>query len=196
MALQVPGVSPSSVGKAPGVEVVIGTSQHAKNAELVEHVAHMIVEAYEVVGGHKQMDAAEFHARLCCGDAGKSARRVLHLAFRDGVVVGCVSSSLTTPWTPTGCGHWGLLVVDTNAQGGGVASALVRAAEARLREGGCTHVQIEYEFGPHLPHTQRLADWYQGKLGFESQTGWFINRLIGMVVGCGGTEFRRCRKAL
>ncbi len=53
-------------------------------------------------------------------------------------------------------GHWGLLAVDPTAQGTGVASALVEAAEDRLRAGGCQYVQIEYEYTEGHPHSQRL----------------------------------------
>ena len=80
----------------------------------------------------------------------RGANRVLHLAFREGHLLGCCSSTLQPPWTPwtepltrscgpgRTCGHWGLLSVHPDAQGTGVASALIAAAERRLLEEGCS----------------------------------------------------------
>ena len=92
--------------------------------------------------------------------------------------------------------------MDPKAQGSGVASALIVAAETRLMQGGCTQVQIEYEYTSGHAHSQRLEDWYEGKLGFERNWGWFVNRLIGSMVsrrGGGvfsGNQFRQCRRSL
>eukprot|EP00966_Prymnesium_polylepis_P148247 3424522-Prymnesium_polylepis.1 len=93
------------------------------------------------------------------GDPGPRANRVLHLAFRGERLVGCCSSTFQPPWTPEGCGHWGLVVVRLEAQGTGVASALVHAAEARLA-GCCARVQIEYEYTKGEEYSERLLEWY------------------------------------
>jgi GNAT superfamily N-acetyltransferase len=114
------------------VSVVTGSAEHLA---LVERVAAMINEAY----GRARVDPDEVRGRLASGDRA-GANRVLHLGFCAGELVGCVSSTLQAGWTKEGCGHWGLLVVAVAAQGGGVATALVRAAEARLVAGGCAQV--------------------------------------------------------
>ena len=119
----------------------------------------------------------------------QGANRVLHLAFREGQLLGCCSSTLQPPWTPwTGpvmcscavgrtCGHWGLLSVHPDAQGTGVASALIAAAERRLLEEGCSAwasevvgaelggaVQIEYEYTSGDPESERLLQWYEARV--------------------------------
>eukprot|EP00927_Polykrikos_kofoidii_P052710 TRINITY_DN46631_c0_g1_i1.p1 TRINITY_DN46631_c0_g1~~TRINITY_DN46631_c0_g1_i1.p1 ORF type:complete len:208 (-),score=32.53 TRINITY_DN46631_c0_g1_i1:175-798(-) len=174
------------------VSVIVGCSTHAASSELVQRIARMVNTSY----GRSRLSEREVRDRLRGGDESLNPNRVLHLAFRCDELVGCVSSTFQPPWTSKGCGHWGLLVVDKAAQGTGVASALVEAAERRLHEGGCTEVQIEYEYSANDPHLQRLQDWYEGKLGFKRNSGWFINRLLGSLVGQGSTEFRRCWKEL
>ena len=114
------------------VSVVTGSAEHLA---LVERVAAMINEAY----GRARVDPDEVRGRLASGDRA-GANRVLHLGFCAGELVGCISSTLQADWTKEGCGHWGLLVVAVAAQGGGVATALVRAAEARLVASGCVQV--------------------------------------------------------
>ena len=71
-----------------------------------------------------------------------------------------MSSTVSVPWAPADCRHWGLLVVDKLRQGKGVASVLVAAAETRLKKRGCERVQIEYEYRPHEEHSRRLCKWY------------------------------------
>merc|ERR1719330_309848 len=66
-----------------------------------------------------------------------------------------------------GDGHWGALAVDPVAQGKGVGSALVAAAEKRLLDAGCRTVQIEYRFVVGDERKERLYAWYEGKLGFS-----------------------------
>jgi GNAT superfamily N-acetyltransferase len=57
-----------------------------------------------------------------------------------------------------------VLYLQPQAQGWGVASLLVAAAERRLAE-VCDTIQIEYNYKPnHLP-SQHLEAWYEGKLG-------------------------------
>ena len=85
---------------------------------------------------------------------------------------------------------FGLLVAAREAQGTGVASALVAAAESRLRDNGCTAIQIEYEFDGDT-HSQRLYNWYEGKLEFVCGAG--PPRAGG---GVFGLQFRKCRKKI
>ena len=67
----------------------------------------MVSAAY----GRPRLTESEVLGRLRKGSA-DVPNRVLHLAFVDGDrLVGCISSTYTVPWCPTGCGHWGLLVV-------------------------------------------------------------------------------------
>ena len=172
------------------VGVKVGTSA---DIPLAAQIARMCNAAY----GHGRVSKAEVERRLQHGDIGYRANRVLHLAFRNDRLVGCISSTYSPPWTPAGCGHWGLLVVESTEQGSGVASALVSAAEARLAAGGCSAVQIEYEFCANDPYSQRLSGWYEGKLNFKRNSFWLIDRLFGMIIGHRpNTEFRRCRKPL
>lgn len=123
----------------PPVLVEIGTSALASET-FCEEVSAMVNQSY----GCMRLSPGEVSSRLAMGDGGKyESNRVLHLAFREGSLVGCCSSTLQTPWCPRGCGHWGLLVVAVEAQGTGVGSALVAAAEGRLVEHGLEAVQIE-----------------------------------------------------
>ena len=92
------------------------------------------------------------------------------------------------PWCEEGCGHWGLVAVAPEAQGGGVASALVRAAELRLA-GACGEVQIEYEYTVGHAYSERLRQWYETKLGFGCAAGPPRGPE-------GSTQFRKCRKVL
>lgn len=165
----------------PPVEVMVGTSASASDA-FVRSITRMVNTSY----GYHRVSEGEVASRLAMGDAGSGANRVLHVATRDGVLVGCCSSTKQTPWCPYGCGHWGLLVVDVTAQGSGVASALVAAAEERLRSAGLTQVQMEYEYTPGDPQSERLYRWYEGKLGFSG----------GGAPSSYYSSFRRCRKRL
>lgn len=128
---------------AQPVDVVIGTSALITR-EFVQDLATMVNHSY----GYSRVSEHEIAQRLAMGDSLEGANRVLHVATRGGQLVGCCSSTRHTPWTPSGCGHWGLLVVAVEAQGTGVATALVHAAEQRLIEAGLTRVQIEYEYTP------------------------------------------------
>jgi GNAT superfamily N-acetyltransferase len=142
----------------------------------------------------ERLSLEDVHERLQMGDAGSRANRVLHLAWRGDTLVGCCSSTFQPPWTPEGCGHWGLLVVDSAAQGTGVASAIIEAAERRLA-GACARVQIEYEYTPGHAPSERLMELYEKKLGFvcdvpHPRSG---RRFCDTEAQ---TQFRRCRKAL
>jgi predicted N-acetyltransferase YhbS len=202
--------------------VIVGTSENSTSAS---HIADMVNGAR----GNTSCSEEEIRVRLEKGDA-QDANRVLHLALNaDGAIVGCVSSSLTTLWTPTGCGHWGFLAVARSAQGCGVASTLVRAAEKRLSTAGLQQVQIEcarrrrdprlgmrnppalrrprgdllatYTYtddwsASHAP-SQRLCDWYEGRLGFQRHSSWLSARVVGMLIGHHKkSEWRSCRKTL
>ena len=144
-----------SVEAANRVSVVVGTSQMARDdRRLVQTITAMVNDSYfeanrDLLGPHasggsyRRTSKGDVLNRLAMGDAGPRANRVLHLAFQDAELVGCCSSTFQPPWTHEGCGHWGLLVVKQSAQGTGVATALVAAAEARLAR-SCSRVQIEY----------------------------------------------------
>ena len=140
------------------VTVELGTSAQARDDDFVAALARMINRSY----GYSRISQADVARRLRAG-----SNRVLHLATRGGQLVGCCSSTLHTPWTGPGCGHWGLLVVDVEAQGTGVASALVRAAESRLADAGQGSVQIEYSYHQGDRDSERLLSWYEGSLGFR-----------------------------
>ncbi|CAE8629813.1 unnamed protein product [Polarella glacialis] len=154
-----------------GLSVVIGTSQMvAQDSTLVRRIAKFS-DKYE----------GEVRSRLSYGDAGhEKANRVMHVAFFNGVAVGWCSS--TPGWGCGRGGHWGALAVDPSAQGKGVGSALVKAAEQRLLDAGCNSVQIEYRFVVGDPAKERLYAWYEGKLDFDG--------------GPRRSGFRCCHKAL
>jgi len=166
----------------PEVSVVVGNSaMAAEKPELVKQLAAMVNRAY----GYQRVDRHDVRERLAMGDPGGGrANRVLHVALLAGEPVGCMSSTFRVPWAEDGCGHWGLLVVDVDHQGQGIASALVAAAEERLA-GACVQIQIEYEYTHGEAYSDRLKAWYEGKCGFRC--------LSNGSRGC-GTEFRKCRK--
>jgi hypothetical protein len=184
----------------PPVDVVIGTSEMARaDPELVNKITTMVNSSYfaslrevlpEGMEGYERVSTDDVVERLGMGDAGARANRVLHLAFRAGELVGCCSSTFQPPWTDQGCGHWGLLVVSQAAQGTGVASAIVAAAERRLA-GCCTRVQIEYDYYPDHPPSQALKAMYEDHFGFVRESGSGRRRSSS-----GGSEFRRCHKEL
>lgn len=181
------GEATAAVAAAVGVEpltVCIGSSEMARQIPgLVESIVTMVNKSY----GYPRLDRHDVIDRLEMGDPGSSrANRVLHLAMRGNRVLGCMSSTFNVPWAEDGCGHWGLLVVDVEAQGQGIASTLVANAERRLA-GTCTEIQIEYEYTHGDPFSDRLKGWYEGKLGFRCASG----RSRGF-----GTEFRKCRKKI
>ena len=157
-------------------QVEIGTSALEKGT-FVRDLTAMINRGY----GHQRVNESDVAKRLNRGDAARN--RVLHVAFRDGTLVGCCSSTLHTPWTGPGTGHWGLLVVDPAAQGTGVASALVAAAEGRCYAAGLRAVAIEYNYTAGDPFSERLRVWYEEKCAYVGPR-WR------------GSGFRMCRKRL
>jgi len=187
-ALQdLPADENASSGSSP-VRVVVGTSALAnEHRGLEERLTDMIHKSYGAVGGTgpRMLEMQPVSVRLQMGDSGVRNNRVLHVAFRAGEVVGCISSSFRTTWTEPGVGHWGLLVVDLAAQGTGVASALVQAAERRIAE-ECHAIHIEYDFIAGEDHSTRLRAWYE-KIGYK-QLG------ARPKPGPKGSEFAFCRK--
>lgn len=187
------------------VHVTIGTSHMAnEDPELVEKITRMVNSAYFEANKallppgsttYTRLTKEEVEDRLAMGDDGVAANRVLHLAYRGEELVGCCSSTFQPPWTPEGCGHWGLLVVDVGAQGTGVASAIVAAAERRLA-GACRTVQIEYEFTEGHAPSEKLHDMYETKLGFSCDEPIQRRRRHADPDAAQGTQFRRCRKVL
>ena len=179
------------------VTVMIGTSAMASaDPQLIPSITNMINTSYynslrELLPEHQteyeRVDENEVSNRLEMGDAGARANRVLHLAYRNGLLVGCCSSTYQPPWTSDGCGHWGLLVVAREAQGTGVAAAIIAAAERRLA-GACTHVQIEYDYTPGHAESEKLAYLYETKFGFVRSRSHPRRR--------GDNEFRKCHKKL
>eukprot|EP00435_Cladocopium_sp_Y103_P018053 s2620_g4.t1 len=169
---------PEKVDVLEAVEVEIGSSRSKATPRQISTLCN---KAY----GYRRLSESEARSRLAMGDDGGS-NRVLHVAYRNGKLLGCCSSTLQPPWTPRSCGHWGLLSVHPDAQGTGVASALIAAAERRLLEAGCRSIQIEYEFTAGDPDSERLLQWYEGKCGFKS----------GSPPPKRGSEFRCCRKKL
>lgn len=147
------------------VEVIVGTSKHIQVPGLVDRITYIVSQAYGSVGKHKYVDQEDATERLEMGDAGVRANRVLHLAFKGGVLCGCASSTFSPGWTPEGCGHWGLLAVDPAHQKGGVATAMVLAAERRLATVS-EMIQIEYQYTGDAFSNQLMA-WYEDKLGFD-----------------------------
>lgn len=178
--------------------VVIGTSADLKKrSSLADEIVEVINSAYyeslkEILDPrcktYERVDRDDVIDRLQMGDEGIRANRVLHLAYKDDVLVGACSSTFQPPWTEEGCGHWGLLSVAPAHQGTGVASALIRVAEKRLAT-TCVEIQIEYEYTEGHDYSQRLMSWYEGKLGFKCKQGY--NRGAR-----GTTTFRKCRKRI
>ena len=161
------------------VTVSIGTEELARSPSFVRELVSMVNRAY----GHHRLGEYEARHRLRAGKQRPGRNRVLHVAMRDGKLVGCCSSTLFTPWCAPGCGHWGLLVVDPAAQGSGVASALVQAAERRLSAEGLTTAGIEYSYRAGEPLSERLLAWYEDRLQYVGPR----HRESG---------FRMCRKRL
>lgn len=188
-------VAPNSVPRASiasandacaEVHVIVATSDMMKtDPSLVNRITHLVNSAY----GYSRLSQGDVRQRIAMGDAGDRANRVLHLSYSGRELQGCCSSTIQAPWTSQGCGHWGLLSVDPTAQGTGVASALVSAAERRLILSGCKAVQIEYEYTCGDEFSERLYKWYEGRLGFQCVSGRPRSSR-------GSSEFRKCLKSL
>eukprot|EP00658_Telonema_sp_P-2_P060892 TRINITY_DN4967_c0_g1_i5.p2 TRINITY_DN4967_c0_g1~~TRINITY_DN4967_c0_g1_i5.p2 ORF type:complete len:171 (+),score=28.59 TRINITY_DN4967_c0_g1_i5:149-661(+) len=147
-----------------GVTVRVGTS---RDVGMAQRITSMVNRAYyesmkehldEDQESYERVDAPEVRQRLAMGDDGPFANRVLLLGFVHDELIGCISSTYQPPWTPDGCGHWGLLVVDLAHQNKRYATALVQAAERRVA-GACNKVQMEFTFTPGNEHDQRMKEW-------------------------------------
>ena len=178
------------------VVVTIGTTAEAqRDPTLARHITTMVNTSYTQSlaaqlppgGVYERTSVGDVMNRLQMGDDGARANRVLHLAWRRGECVGVCSSTYQPPWCQEGCGHWGLVVAHVDHQGTGVASALVRAAEARLA-GACQMIQIEYEYTPGDDNSERLYAWYEQRCGFTCARGPPHARPDG------GAQFRKCHK--
>lgn len=182
----VSGLSNRTTVRFPGdrgeILVVVGTSAHAQVPGFLDKISRIVDQAYTGVGKHKRVSTYDAMHRLEMGDDGPRANRVLHLAFKGEELLGCASSTFSPGWTEEGCGHWGLLAVDPASQNSGVATALVLAAERRLATVS-DMVQIEYEYRVGDDFSERLTQWYEGRLGFE-----------GGPKPRSGCSFRRCLK--
>ena len=204
------------------VVVTIGTTADAqRDPTLARHITTMVNTSYTQSlkeqlppgGVYERTSVGDVMNRLQMGDDGARANRVLHLAWRRGECVGVCSSTYQPPWCQQGCGHWGLVVAHVEHQGTGVASALVRAAEARLA-GACEMIQIEYEYTPGDHYSERLHAWYEERCltltltltrtrtraltltltltRYEERCGFTCAR--GPPPTRGGTQFRKCHK--
>eukprot|EP00928_Gymnodinium_smaydae_P018211 TRINITY_DN16932_c0_g1_i1.p1 TRINITY_DN16932_c0_g1~~TRINITY_DN16932_c0_g1_i1.p1 ORF type:complete len:332 (+),score=98.22 TRINITY_DN16932_c0_g1_i1:166-1161(+) len=185
-AVTVTGPSERAVVRFPDgrgeVVVVIGTSEHAKVPGFVDRVSQIVDAAYSSAGRRKRVDRHDALHRLQMGDDGPRANRVLHLAFQGNDLVGCCSSTFDPGWTPENCGHWGLLAVDPARQGGGIATALVLAAERRLATMS-ELIQMEYSHSEGDEYSHRLMSWYEDRLGYDGGPR-------------GRSGFRRCFKPI
>ena len=85
----------------PPVTVSIGTSELARSSVFVSELVSMVNRAY----GKGRIGDEEARHRLRAGDERPHRNRVLHIAMRDGQLVGCCSSSLFVPWCGPGCGR-------------------------------------------------------------------------------------------
>lgn len=159
------------------LSVVVGTLE--QHLPLAADIARMVNDAY----GRARIGLDDIRGRLQGGGAAEP-NRVLHLCFRGtDELVGCVSSTFQAGWTAAGCGHWGLLVVAVAVQGGGVGSALVRAAEARLVGGGCAQVQA---LPVHGLFNQVQPSWW-------NMNWWCIDTTRRRCADVGGCTLGRCR---
>lgn len=140
--------------------VIIGNSTHAADESLVRKITSMINEAF----GYQRLSQEMVIDRLKAGDI--QDNRVLHLAFFERELVGCVSSTRQPDFAELGCGHWGLLAVDPKVQGCGIGEKLVAEAELRL-SGVCKFIQIDYNFIHGDVRSERLRDWYEGSCRFK-----------------------------
>lgn len=159
------------------VHVIVGPQLEAAGLRQdVYAITALVNSAY----GYQRVSVEEIRHRVLT-----ARNRALHLAVRasDNKILGVCSSTLHVPWCGPGVGHWGLLAVNPESQGMGVASALVAAAEQRLAQAGLSKVQLEYRYQRGDPQSERLITWYEDKLKYVGPAGRY-------------SGFRMCRKRL
>jgi GNAT superfamily N-acetyltransferase len=177
-------LEPDLPAPAP-VTIILGALKHAWRTS-------QIVEMIDATYGKGYATGRQVKRWLSHGEKGEYSHRVLHLAFRDGKLVGCVLATCSLFIAPKACGHWGMLAIHRAAQGTNVEKELVHAAETHLMKGGCVMVDSEYKYDASV-QSQQLRSWYEDGLGFENKHNRVLNRFLGMLLTRGG-EFRRCRK--
>lgn len=165
--------TPAAKERLP-IQVEIGANMTNVSDGTIEQITRLINEAY----GQQRVSTGSVRHRVRAG-----RNRVLHVATRDGQIVGVCSSTLFVPWAGPGCGHWGLLAVDPAMQGLGVGSALVAAAEARIADAKLGWVGMEYSYFAGDAFSERMLSWYEDSL-----------RYVGPQTRASG--FRICRKRL
>ena len=117
-----------------------------------------------------EVSAVDVRRRLAAmGKAGEPAL----VADRDGPI-GCLSWHVTPVLhRPRPVGRITMIVVAETARGGGIGTALVEAAEARLRARGCGLLEVTSNVKRMRAHA-----FYQG-LGFERTSYRFAKPLVG-----------------
>lgn len=90
-----------------------------------------------------------------------------------GEVLGCVKVDFGVSQVGLAAGdrlgEWGGLAVASGAQGHGLGSVLVAAAERHLQASGCTLAELEL-LAPSAwehAHKERLRNWYVERLGYD-----------------------------
>lgn len=174
--------------KAGVVHVRMGRSTDAADKSLVTEIVAMINQSYRhgyadiLVTEHDSDtdvndDQHEAHAKFTrtsfdeivsrlqmCSDS-RSARKLL-LAFDSRQnCLGCCS--VTAPYGEPRLGEWGLVCVAMRAQGRGIGSRLVAAAEAHCVLRGCDILQLEFFTTEEHRYSTRLRTWYYDKLGYR-----------------------------
>lgn len=104
-------------------------------------------------------NAADIGARL---KAMIGAGQLVLVAERNGAVVGCLSTSIMRVLhRPRPVGRISMMVVDEALRGKGIGTALVRAAELRLKGQGCGLIEVT----SNLKRTE--AHGFYERLGYE-----------------------------
>lgn len=181
-------IPPSTASCTDGVHVRMGRSSDAADKSLVADIVAMVNRSYRhayadvLVAEHDKNPNAnegqheartrftrtsfnEIVLRLqMCSDP-HSARKLLLAFDSKRSCLGCCSA--TAPYGEPGLGEWGLVCVATQAQGQGIGSLLVAAAEAHCVLRGCDVIQLEYFVAERHGYSARLRSWYFDKLGYE-----------------------------
>ena len=85
-------------------------------------------------------------------------------------IIGCVKTEIPVNDDEPNVGEWGCLALAKEHQSKGYAKQLVRAAEKRIWEHGCTVCQLELLAPTNWKHQhkERLRQWYT-RLGYDLQ---------------------------